>query len=238
MPLPRAGVICSPPRPAPAPFLAASTYRMRTVSLPSAIFIALYTVCAVATPLPPNGASIIPDNFILAPLYTPPPPPASASPAIAGVSTSSHLVKDSYLIVLQDDLLDHHIANHHLEVESLHRADSRLRQLKSGVAGAIGQAEAAFEGVVHKFHVNKKSRKGLKGYSGHFAESVVDAIRAMPHVKYVERDSVVWASEVERGAPWGLARISHRAPLSFSTYGKYEYDGHGGEGVDAYVIDT
>lgn len=210
---------------------------MRTVSLPSAIFIALYTVCAVATPLPPNGASIIPDNFILAPLYTPPAPPASAA-AAAGLGQSSHLVKDSYLIVLQDELLDHHISNHHLEVESLHRADSRLRQLKAGVAGVIDQAEHALEGVVHKFHVNKKSKKGLKGYSGKFSESVVDAIRAMPHVKYVERDSIVWASEIERGAPWGLARISHRAPLSFSTYGKYEYDGHGGEGVDAYVIDT
>ena len=210
---------------------------MRTVSLPSAIFVALYTVCAVASPLPPNGANIIPTNFVLAPLYTPPAPPTT-SVAAAGLAESSHLVKDSYLIVLQDDLLDHHIADHHLEVEAMHQLDTRLRQLKGGVAGAIELADHALEGVVHRFHVNKKSASGLKGYTGKFSESVVDAIRAMPHVKYVERDSIVWASEVERGAPWGLARISHRAPLSFATYGKYEYDGHGGEGVDAYVIDT
>lgn len=167
---------------------------MRTVSLPAALFVALYTVCSSANPLPPNAlAGAIPSNFVLAPLYTPPAPPATAS--AAGLAEDSHLVKDSYLIVLKDDLAPHHIQDHHLAVEALHHADSRLRALKDEVAGAL-------EGVVHKFHVNKKSRTGLKGYSGKFSDSVVDAIRAMPHVKYVERDSIVWASEVERGAPW------------------------------------
>jgi cerevisin len=44
--------------------------------------------------------------------------------------------------------------------------------------------------------------------------------------------------EVEKNAPWGLARISHRDSLSFGTYNKYLYSEDGGEGVDAYVIDT
>lgn len=43
---------------------------------------------------------------------------------------------------------------------------------------------------------------------------------------------------VENGAPWGLARISHRGGLSFGTFNKYLYADDGGEGVDAYVIDT
>lgn len=43
---------------------------------------------------------------------------------------------------------------------------------------------------------------------------------------------------VEKSAPWGLARISHRDSLSFSTFNKYLYAEEGGEGVDAYVIDT
>lgn len=42
----------------------------------------------------------------------------------------------------------------------------------------------------------------------------------------------------ELGAPWGLARLSHRPQLSLSTFTKYVYDSHGGEGVTAYVIDT
>jgi len=44
--------------------------------------------------------------------------------------------------------------------------------------------------------------------------------------------------EIERNAPWGLARISHRDSLSFGTFNKYLYAANGGEGVDVYVIDT
>src|ERR1700755_2385874 len=43
---------------------------------------------------------------------------------------------------------------------------------------------------------------------------------------------------VENGAPWGLARISHRDSLSLGTFNKYLYTEDGGEGVDVYVIDT
>jgi cerevisin len=44
--------------------------------------------------------------------------------------------------------------------------------------------------------------------------------------------------EIEKNAPWGLARISHRDSLSFGTFNKYLYTADGGECVDAYVIDT
>ena len=44
--------------------------------------------------------------------------------------------------------------------------------------------------------------------------------------------------DTEKSAPWGLARISHRDSLSFGTFNKYLYSADGGEGVDAYVIDT
>ena len=43
---------------------------------------------------------------------------------------------------------------------------------------------------------------------------------------------------LEKSAPWGLARISHRDSLNFGTFNKYLYTADGGEGVDAYVIDT
>lgn len=44
--------------------------------------------------------------------------------------------------------------------------------------------------------------------------------------------------EIQKGAPWGLARISHRGQLSLGTFDKYLYTADGGEGVDVYVIDT
>jgi cerevisin len=45
-------------------------------------------------------------------------------------------------------------------------------------------------------------------------------------------------STLEKNAPWGLARISHRDGLSFGTFNKYIYAEEGGEGVDVYVVDT
>jgi cerevisin len=53
-----------------------------------------------------------------------------------------------------------------------------------------------------------------------------------------EEDADVKNATVERSAPWGLARISHRDSLSFGTFNQYLYSDDGGEGVDVYVIDT
>jgi cerevisin len=62
-------------------------------------------------------------------------------------------------------------------------------------------------------------------------------------VEYIEKDSVVHTMKseepkLEKNAPWGLARISHRDSLGFGTFNKYLYSENAGEGVDAYVIDT
>jgi cerevisin len=103
--------------------------------------------------------------------------------------------------------------------------------------------------------------------AGKFTPSTLTTIRSAPEVDYVERDQIIrtqdvrtgvddWSSTApqgdleasanetvpqivtELGAPWGLARISHRSPLHLSTFTRYVYDHDGGEGVTAYVIDT
>ncbi|KAJ9645837.1 proteinase B [Coniosporium tulheliwenetii] len=67
---------------------------------------------------------------------------------------------------------------------------------------------------------------------------------SLAQVEYIEKDSEVHTlegdkeAELERNAPWGLARISHRNSLSFGTFNKYLYSADGGEGVDVYIIDT
>lgn len=153
---------------------------------------------------------------------------------------------DSYIVVLHKD--QHHKTDEHLSwLQSTHAAD------------VTAQADhTSFAGLRHSYDVG-----ALKGYSGHFSQDVLAQIRARPEVAYVERDSVVWASELEKGAPWGLARLSHRKSLGFGTFNKYEvrrllllsslthtvsvngfadnsaqYDEEAGEGVTAYVIDT
>ncbi|UZJ53191.1 hypothetical protein CBS101457_002511 [Exobasidium rhododendri] len=53
----------------------------------------------------------------------------------------------------------------------------------------------------------------------------------------VASDSIE-TQEIEKGAPWGLVRVSHRDGVSFKNFGQYLYNYHGGEGVTAYIIDT
>ncbi|KAH9910997.1 peptidase S8/S53 domain-containing protein [Epithele typhae] len=138
-------------------------------------------------------------------------------------------VNGSYIIVLKDGVEPSLVANHLNFVQNVHAADP---------------AADAFAGLTHVYQTH------LKGYAGHFSDLVLDHIRSMPEVDYVERDQIVRTLEVERlaafeaehttqsNAPWGLARVSHRKKLSFGTFKKYVYDADGGDGVDVYVIDT
>src|SRR5258708_37892876 len=131
------------------------------------------------------------------------------------------------------------------EVGHLHRIlDSYIVTFKEGASLEAINAHTPF---IHSTSLQSSSQhEGLKhvylstikGYSGHFDERTFDLIRSSPEVEYVERDQIVRASEIQKGAPWGLARVSHRQRLTLSTFQKYEYAVNGGEGVDAYVIDT
>jgi cerevisin len=59
------------------------------------------------------------------------------------------------------------------------------------------QDMAGHSGMRHSYDIG-----ALKGYSGTFSPDLLERIRSRPDVAYVERDSVVWASDVEKGAPW------------------------------------
>ncbi|KAJ3299504.1 serine protease [Borealophlyctis nickersoniae] len=89
---------------------------------------------------------------------------------------------------------------------------------------------------------------GMQGYSGSFPEDVISAIRATADVEFVEKDQIVHAiahpapffndEAVQKDAPWGLGRISHREhPVGNDTH-KYLYPDNAGQGVTVYVVDT
>lgn len=139
-------------------------------------------------------------------------------------------VNNSYIIMLKDGVAPGLVANHMNFLQNVHAADA---------------AADALAGLTHVYDGH------IQGYAGKFSRNVIDHIRMMPEVDYVEADQIVRTLEVERhtdfdtakhstqkGAPWGLARISHRAKLTFGTFTKYEYESDGGSGVDVYVIDT
>ncbi|KAI0292817.1 peptidase S8/S53 domain-containing protein [Russula brevipes] len=127
------------------------------------------------------------------------------------------LINDSYIVMLKKDLPLAVLDNHYNFLRSAHAEDPHLDD---------------DSGIRHVFN------SYIKGYTGKFTDRVIQRIREMPEVDYVERDQIVKAQEVQSSAPWGLARISHRPKLGFGTFNKYEYEDNGGEGVDVYVIDT
>ncbi|KAG6910443.1 hypothetical protein DXG01_010798 [Tephrocybe rancida] len=125
--------------------------------------------------------------------------------------------------------------------------NSYIVMLKQGVSQSLKVNHLNFLEAAHNEHPLHGEESGIKhiydghqfsGYAGRFSHSVVQRLRGMPEVAYIEQDQIVRTQEVQKGAPWGLARISHRPRLTFSTFTKYEYDPNGGEGVDVYVVDT
>ncbi|KAG6121579.1 Subtilisin-like proteinase Spm1 [Claviceps sp. LM454 group G7] len=168
----------------------------------------------------------------------------------APVLSSLHadVVPDSYIIKFKDGVDEAKADQHHAWVQDIHEGDEEERfELRKR---NLGPSVDTFSGTKHTYNFG-----GFKGYSGHFHESVIEKVRNHPDVEFIEKDSIVRTmlpltsehsvqedkcepGDMEKQAPWGLARISHRDSLRFSNYNKYLYATEGGEGVDAYVIDT
>ncbi|KAF9047568.1 peptidase S8/S53 domain-containing protein [Panaeolus papilionaceus] len=129
-------------------------------------------------------------------------------------------VNNSYIIMLKDDIPDALKFNHMNFLQDIHGSDPLVGDDLAGV------------NQIYDGHIT--------GYSGRFNDRVINRIRRMPEVAYVEKDQIVRTQKIatQKGAPWGLARISHRPKLTFSTFTKYLYDDAGGDGVDVYVVDT
>jgi cerevisin len=149
-------------------------------------------------------------------------------------STSAKEIPDSYIVVFKKHVGASAASAHHSWVQDIHADNVRMELKKRSLFGFDNDP---YLGLKHTFHV----AGSLMGYAGHFHEDVIEQVRRHPDVEYIEKDSEVHHFEnpaIEKNAPWGLARISHRDSLSFGSFNKYLYAEDGGEGVDAYVIDT
>lgn len=157
-----------------------------------------------------------------------------AAPVLS--STHAKEVPNSYMVVFKKHVKDTHAKEHHDWVQSVHSKSQERMELKKRSDFPV--SSAIFDGLKHTYNM-----AGMMGYSGHFDDETIEAIRRHPDVDYIERDSEVHTLgsddyETEKNAPWGLARISHRDSLTFGSWNKYLYAADGGEGVDVYVIDT
>merc|ERR1712225_185140 len=118
-------------------------------------------------------------------------------------SVESNLIPDQYIVVLKEDM--GHALPFHLDHLRDFLAQGTLNHHKRSLVSDV------VENIAHHFDVG-----AMKGYAGRFSQQTLEWIRKNPAVAFVEQDSIVRAMVIERGAPWGLARISHRKPLSLS----------------------
>ncbi|ODV81132.1 subtilisin-like protein [Suhomyces tanzawaensis NRRL Y-17324] len=129
------------------------------------------------------------------------------------------IIPGQYIVVLHDDLAQEDIDSHHNWIKTFHQ-------------DTISTASAGGN-LLNFFNLDT-----LKGYAGYFTSEMVNAIQKDPRVKFVEHDAVFTVNELEiqKDAPWGLSRISHRENTAPAT--DYIFDSEGGKGVTAYVVDT
>ncbi|TVY45862.1 Subtilisin-like protease [Lachnellula occidentalis] len=125
---------------------------------------------------------------------------------------ANDVVPDSYIIVFNNDIDAATIESHEKSISSmLSRRDT--------------------DGIGAKYTMDL-----LKGYQINANAATIAEIAAKPEVNYVEKDSMVYASDLttQVKAPWGLGRISHKDKGNRS----YVYDTTAGNGSTVYVVDS
>lgn len=162
------------------------------------------------------------------------------APIFSTESQGRDIIPHSYIVVFKQGLSSDEINFHREWVmeENLNRAKSLFESnpTHSFFTSAESQGFNPLTNLLDQFSIGSY----LSGYTGYLLDETVELIRKNPLVAFVEKDSVVQANEfaVQNGAPWGLARVSHRDSLNLGSFNKYLFDDDAGEGVTAYVIDT
>ena len=180
------------------------------------------SLVALATLLPFASALFIPES----------PKAFEETSYAAPIHTSSNakIIPNQWIVVFHDHVDDSAIAQHHSFIQTTLLAAQPPAIPQHGHQQAFGfgsRLNDLFGMVKHSYNITNL----LKGYSGTFSEGLIDILRKDPAVAYIEPDQEVSICAQEKNAPWGLARVSHKESLSFSTFNKYDYDARGGEGV-------
>ncbi|KAG9285334.1 hypothetical protein G9A89_010809 [Geosiphon pyriformis] len=143
-------------------------------------------------------------------------------------STEAKVIPNRYIVVFKNDLEKEKIQFHHTFVGHCVTEEKKTLAKRSD-----GFMKKLISGIEHTYDFTN-----FKGYAGRFTDDVLQKIRESDEVDYVERDQTVHTTELQKNAPWGLSRISHRASLTFGTFNKYPYHETSGNEVAVYIIDT
>lgn len=116
--------------------------------------------------------------------------PAPSNLALAPLIDEHHphgTVNNSYIVVFKNDVPLHLIQNHLNLLQEAHSDDPLVDD---------------FAGVQHVYEGH------LNGYAGRFTQGVVDKLRTMPEVAYIEKDQFVHTMNEQKGAPWVCWNLS------------------------------
>lgn len=148
----------------------------------------------------------------------------------APVIEAANFVPNRYIVVLKKDYSAEEYAAHKSWVIN---QLSVIAKRKVGKSGLFSGIEEMLSGALHFFSIHS-----FVGYSGLLPPALLEEVQKNPMVDFVEQDSIMHINEfdVQREAPWGLARVSQRKLENAAV--DYLYDNEGGKGVTAYIIDT
>jgi len=105
--------------------------------------------------------------------------------AIAPLVASDHphgTINNSYIVMLKDNTPSSLMQNHINFLMAAHNADPLVDDDMAGI------------NQIYQGHIN--------GYAGRFTTDVLDQIRRMPEVAFVEKDQIVRTQDVQKSAPW------------------------------------
>lgn len=98
-----------------------------------------------------------------------------AAPVLS--ASNAKEIKDSYMVVFKDHVTQNLAAAHHDWVQDLHlNTQSAKSELKK--RSQTPMVDDIFQGLKHTYNIGGS----LMGYSGHFDEDVVEAVRRHPDV--------------------------------------------------------
>ena len=116
------------------------------------------------------------------------PSPLTIAPLV--VSPHPHgTVNNSYIVMLKDNLPVSLLQNHINFLMAAHDTDPLVGDDMAGISH------------IYQGHIN--------GYAGRFTPNVLDQIRRMPEVAYVEKDQIVRTQDVQNSAPWVSYPLYH-----------------------------
>lgn len=95
-------------------------------------------------------------------------------------------------------------------------------------------AEAQFLSAVYGGEVRKTFANAFKGFSVTMSPAQAEELSRNERVRFVEEDSVVWASATQTNAPWNLDRVDQRSLPMNSTFSYTQT----GAGAHVYIIDS